>query len=266
MAWIELHQTLPRHPKLFRLANKLGIETSQAAGHLVFLWLWALDYAEGGNLCAMTPAEISAAASYKGDPTNFLSALQECGWLHADLTIHDWHDYAGKLVDKRVANRKRMRDARKKEQKAHAQNVQRTCSARAGATVQYSTAHNTTGPDKESPSARVVESASVGEWEVAPGISIPDGFRTVECKEAIEFWLTYKKEKRQGYKPQGLKALMSTIEKDFTPSMLVEAVRKSAAAGWQGLFPASAPPNGAHRRSEDKQIQEHIELPIITIT
>jgi hypothetical protein len=24
--------------------------------------------------------------------------------------------------------------------------------------------------------------------------------------------------------------------------------------------------NGAHRRSEDKQIQEHIELPIITIT
>ena len=87
----------------------------------------------------------------------------------------------------------------------------------------------------------------MSEWEVSPGVIIPSGFQTPACKEAIEFWLAYKIEKRQGYKPRGLKALMATIAADFTPETLIQSVRKSAASGYQGLFPPNdKPANGNH--------------------
>lgn len=131
------------------------------------------------------------------------------------------------------------------------------------------------GKERKALPASVVDAEPVNEWEVAPGIILPDGFQTPACKEAILFWLAYKQEKRQAYKPQGLKALMSSIAKDFTPESLVEAVRKSAASGYQGLFAPSPQPPAHHRNgsrypparhSEDKQIQEEIEIPFITVT
>ncbi|MBN8249750.1 MAG: hypothetical protein J0L84_20205 [Verrucomicrobia bacterium] len=112
MAWIELHQTLPRHPKLIRLATKLRIPRAQAAGHLTFLWLWTLDYAPSGDLSAFGPAEISAAADYSGDAELFVAALRETRWLDDGDTIHDWEEYAGKLIEKRAADRDRKRIAR----------------------------------------------------------------------------------------------------------------------------------------------------------
>jgi|GEM_PF-4028698 len=38
------------------------------------------------------------------------------------ITVYDWMDYAGRLIEKRQANKKRMRSAR-------AKHVQRTCTA-----------------------------------------------------------------------------------------------------------------------------------------
>ena len=128
------------------------------------------------------------------------------------------------------------------------------------------------GKERKALAAPVVEAEPVSEWEVAPGIIIPSGFQTPECKEAIEFWLAYKKEKRDAYKPQGLKALMSTIAKDFTPETLVDAIRRSAAIGYRGFFPPKPQNHADHtngsrhpprRHAEDKQIQEHIELPML---
>lgn len=113
MAWIELHQTLPRHPKLARLANRLRVPRAQAAGHLTFLWLWALDFAPHGNLSAFEPAEISAGADFSGDAELFCQALRQSGWVEEDGKIHDWLDYAGKLIAEREKDKQRKRDARK---------------------------------------------------------------------------------------------------------------------------------------------------------
>lgn len=127
MAWIELHQNLSNHPKLIRLAARLEVDRIKALGHIVSLWLWALDYAEDGNLKGFGAVEIAAGAGWPGDPQQFLKALQDCRWMDK-MAIHDWMDYAGRLVEKRVANRERMREKR-------ARGVQRTTGARAGATI-----------------------------------------------------------------------------------------------------------------------------------
>jgi len=112
MAWIELHQTLPRHPKLIRLAARLQIHTAQAAGHVVFLWLWTLDYCPNGGLSDFGAAEIAAASSFTGDADLFLEALVACGWIDEDRAIHNWHEYAGRLVEERARDKERKRAAR----------------------------------------------------------------------------------------------------------------------------------------------------------
>lgn len=118
MPWIELHQNILRHPKLVRLSVRLSIKKQDALWHLLSLWLWALDYADNGDLKAFGAAEIAEAAEWRGEPEGFLSALQESRWMD-EMSLHDWMDYAGRLVEQREANRKRMRDKR-------AEHVQRT--------------------------------------------------------------------------------------------------------------------------------------------
>jgi hypothetical protein len=112
MAWIELHQSLPRHPKLIRLANRLQIPRAQAAGHLTFLWLWTLDYSPTGDLSAFGSAELSAAADFDGDAESFDKALHQEGWIDENGKIHDWEQYAGRLLDLRERGKERMRTLR----------------------------------------------------------------------------------------------------------------------------------------------------------
>jgi uncharacterized phage protein (TIGR02220 family) len=112
--WIELHQTLPRHPKLLRFANMLRIHPAQAAGHLTFLWLWTLDFAPSGDLSAFAPAELSAGACYPGDAEKFCQALKECRLVDSDGKVHDWAEYGGKLIAARERNAQKVRDWRAK--------------------------------------------------------------------------------------------------------------------------------------------------------
>ena len=152
MAWIEVHQSLSNHRKTLALADLLDIPPVHAMGHLVALWLWSIDNAPNGRLDKVKARTIALAAQWTGDPTSFLDALTEAGFIEADgdgFVIHDWMDYAGRLVERRAENAKRMRDARAKNRphviEERAMNVQDTCDARAGATVP-----NRTIPDHES--------------------------------------------------------------------------------------------------------------------
>ena len=121
MAWIESHQELGRHPKIKRLANATGLTKAAAIGYLHLLWWWALDYAQDGVITHYSAEEIADGAQWDGDPDAFLNALIESGFVdegNGKLVIHDWHEYAGRLIEKRQANRmrsQRARDANKHE-------------------------------------------------------------------------------------------------------------------------------------------------------
>jgi hypothetical protein len=116
MAWIESHQQLGSHPKLYRLADILETSTVTAVGHLHFLWWWTLDYAPTGDLSQFTDEEIARAAGWtpsgEQQPDAFAMALSIAGFLDEDRSLHDWYDYAGKLLDRRKADADRKRASR----------------------------------------------------------------------------------------------------------------------------------------------------------
>lgn len=166
MPWIESHQSLGQHPKTIEFARLLGVSVPTAIGHLHLLWWWALDFAPEGKLGVnsellgvksgvtpeLPPRGVKAPAEvvrrtcmYHGKAERLWRALIESGFLDETpdgVEIHDWYDYAGRLIDKRVANRQRMRASR-------ALHVQNTNGARAGATVP--TVPDLTVPDLPDP-------------------------------------------------------------------------------------------------------------------
>ena len=119
MAWIESHQDLGTHRKLLALCRELNITDVEAVGHLHYLWWWCLDNAPDGNLSDLSHEILAEVAHWtntgkgrKKDPILFISALINCQFLDkseeingkSTLILHNWHDYAGKLIQQRKAN------------------------------------------------------------------------------------------------------------------------------------------------------------------
>lgn len=73
-----------------------------------------------------------------------------------------------------------------------------------------------------------------------------------EIDAAIDEWLQYKRERREAYKPTGLKAFLTTIRKAVDQNgkkSVIEAIHTSMANGWKGLFfkPATGSPGTGAR-------------------
>jgi len=132
MAWIELHQTLPTNKKTLRLKSILKIDTPAAVGHLCMLWLWAIDNAQDGCLQRFLSGELAEVAGWKKNPDAFMDALRTSGFVDADMCIHDWSEYAGKLIEKRKTDADRKRTVRGRstnisaKSSGHPEDVQRT--------------------------------------------------------------------------------------------------------------------------------------------
>lgn len=130
--WIKSHQELAEHPKTKRLARQLGVTVPAAIGHLHLLWWWSLKYAPDGNLSRYTPDDLADACMWvgPGDAATYVQALVDARFLDADddgLSIHDWNEYAGRLLDTKAANAERARTSR-----ARREDVTRTSSGREG--------------------------------------------------------------------------------------------------------------------------------------
>ena len=72
------------------------------------------------------------------------------------------------------------------------------------------------------------------------------------CKEALEMWLAYKKEKRQTYKPRGLEALKKKLLQlsNGNPEYAKVIVEYSMGNNYTGLF---APKNNCVNSYEQQQ-------------
>ena len=79
MAWIQVHQTLKDHRKLFDAADELEISPPHMMGLLISFWLWALDNAPTGKLDGITHRMIARAAQYEGDAEKLAAALIRAG-------------------------------------------------------------------------------------------------------------------------------------------------------------------------------------------
>ncbi len=110
MAWIESHVDIGDHPKTFELAERLGIGVAQAVGHLHLLWHFTLKFAwQDGSLERFSRVAVARGAHWDGDAHKFIEALQASGWLDG-LKIHDWMDFCGDLVKKKIEYLTRKRE------------------------------------------------------------------------------------------------------------------------------------------------------------
>lgn len=119
MAWIESHQSLGTHRKVLELCQLLDIEDTQAIGLLHYFWWWALDNAASGDITGITPDTIAIACHWnhpgqgrKRDSKRLFDALLTANFLELNankVLIHDWDDYAGKLIKAREIDRIRHR-------------------------------------------------------------------------------------------------------------------------------------------------------------
>jgi hypothetical protein len=112
MAWIELHQEVFRHPKVLRVAATLRVSNETAVGHIAALWCWALDAKPDGGPLGDIDIRAGANWSTRKDIT---AALLDAGLIdqHADgYWLHDWDDYAGRLLRQRAEAKERMRNVR----------------------------------------------------------------------------------------------------------------------------------------------------------
>lgn len=100
MAWIEVHQSLPTHRKLVASSAHLRVSEPTLMGHLVCLWLWAVDNAPDGLLRADSLV-LGKAAKWHRNAARFVEVLIADGWLDqtvAGLRLHHWEQYAGGLM------------------------------------------------------------------------------------------------------------------------------------------------------------------------
>ena len=119
MAWIELHQTLREHKKMFACADALNLSRIEMIGTLVSLWLWALDNAQDGSLEGVSDKTIARVCDFPEKKAGkLMEALNKHGWLDKSgdhYVIHDWYDYAGKLMERREKDRKRKNNSKNKQ-------------------------------------------------------------------------------------------------------------------------------------------------------
>ncbi len=164
--FIASYDTLLDHPKLDRMAFTLKKDPKVVFWHLHALWHWACVYAEDGDLSGFLDEEIAKGACWPiSNAAEFVKALKtyparyKHGFLEENGKLHDWHDFAGKLMERRRADRDRKADTRKRNDAERPQAVRKTSAGspverptdttRNGAGVpvpQYSTVQNSTVP------------------------------------------------------------------------------------------------------------------------
>ena len=113
MVWIESHQEIGKHPKTRKAARLAGVSVPTLVGHLHLIWHWALDFAQEGNLSGYEPWQVEDAAMWEGAEGALFDALRLAAYTEVNndsvCALHDWHDYAGKLIERRRADAARKR-------------------------------------------------------------------------------------------------------------------------------------------------------------
>jgi hypothetical protein len=121
VAYVWVDQTVVRHRKTWHLARLAGLDAYAVVGRLVALWGWSLDGAPEGRIDAGDAVLVADVMGWRGDPEQWLAYLVQAGFLDerdGGLFIHDWDEYAGKLMASRKANTEHKRASRERARHA----------------------------------------------------------------------------------------------------------------------------------------------------
>lgn len=91
---------------------------------------------------------------------------------------------------------------------------------------------------KEKESKREKEKEKENECYTPPTPSVSDFDFSPDLESAVNDWLAYKQERREAYKPTGLKSLLTQIKKaasEHGDAAVVEVIRQSMSANYMGI-------------------------------
>lgn len=224
MAWIESHQSLARHRKTLRAAGLLRVDRYKLIGHLHQLWWWAIDNVPvDGDLGDLTDYEIAAGAEWDGGPEEFVQALTQAGFV--DMTergrcLHEWYEYAGKLLERREQDAVRKRESRRKRPP----DIHRTSSGNPAEIQRMSVV---TQPNSTEPNAPAEEVQPNDPDPLPAKPSTPDGWDELLSyvqKNRLEWYTTH----------AVTAAMVEAVEKLGAPivRVAVEQAVLNGAAGW----------------------------------
>ena len=104
--WIKMRSDLFEHPKVFKLADLLGVDEFAAVGMLFCFWAWADKHAVDGRVDAATTRLVDKCAHRAG----FAEALVSIGWLVVDadgITIPRFNEHNGDSAKERTLKNQR---------------------------------------------------------------------------------------------------------------------------------------------------------------
>jgi hypothetical protein len=215
MAWIESHQEMKDNPKVIRLARRLKIEVPHAIGCLHCLWWWAINYAQDGTLYKYDNLDIAYAMMWKGDPDELVEALKIERFLDVDesgYSIHNWWNYAGKLLEKR-------RNDSERKKNAAGMSADKSRDGRGASTEQTRNFH---GSDAEEKRNSTVPNSTVPNNEEAAE-SDATKKQTAVQRRFDEFWALYPNKKA---KQDAIKAWGKIKPDEALFSSIMDAVRE----------------------------------------
>ena len=224
MAWIQVHQQLKDHRKLLAAADELEIEPAHMLGLLTSFWLWALDNAPSGSLDGISNRMIARAAQWNGAPDIFVEAMASAGLLDkvddGTLAIHDWYEYAGKLIDQREAEKNRSR-ARRAAAAAAASGDRRTTAGQTEDGTQNNQ-KKTAGRVKQStPKQTIPEQTRETEGDL-PHSPQSEAKADTQERRFAEFWAQYPKK-------VGKKAALTSWKRIKPDAALFERIMQAIA-------------------------------------
>lgn len=102
MAWIESHQQLKDHPKVFDLMFSMGWDLDQTIGKLHRFWWWCVDYAEDGDLRKHSDERLARAVGLNSELSKqFVEAMVASCWIDREpyFRVHEWWHYVGRFLN-----------------------------------------------------------------------------------------------------------------------------------------------------------------------
>lgn len=97
----------PDHPKVYELAEALGVSWPTAIGHLELLFHFTAQYCPQGNIGKYSPKRIAAALGWNKRPQVLIDGMVKSGWVEPHpihtLIVHDWHLHLDRTTAQRVS-------------------------------------------------------------------------------------------------------------------------------------------------------------------
>jgi len=225
MAWLKIDTCTPDKPEIFAIAAALNISPDEAFGICFRLWRWFDAHTENGNAVSVTLALLDRHLGVTG----FGHAALAAGWLvecevdkRPSICLPNFDRHNGETAKRRALTAKRVA-GHKAETNAKG-NAKGNARSVSGALPREEKIREEKIREVIPPTPKVEDSEPMPE--------VPDSIRAAWTQ-----WLAYKSERKEAYKPTGLRAAITHLRGRVTQigaAAVRDKINKAMASGWKG--------------------------------